>query len=69
MPVERTNRTGFDVVDGACFAYYDESFDDCQNCKIKEPCKKATESEQVSEIRKQVNNNPQKIKELTEQFS
>ena len=69
MPVERTNRTGFNVVDGACFAYYDEDFEDCKKCKIKVPCKKATESNEVNEVRKQVNNDSAKIQELTEKYS
>lgn len=68
MPVEKTNRTGFDVIDGACFAYYDETFNECLECSCKDECRKATGSEDVKDVRRKVRNNEKALKELIESF-
>lgn len=68
MPVEKTNRTGFEVIDGACFAYYDETFNECLECFCKEECRKATMSENVKDVRRKVRNDENVLKELIERF-
>ena len=68
MPVEKTNRTEFEVVDGACFAYYDETFNECLKCSYKKECRKATMSEDVKDIRRKVRNDENVLKELIEKF-
>ena len=68
MPVEKTTRQGFEVVDGACFGYYDETFDECLACRAGTSCKKATVSPEVDEVRKSVKNDPAQIDRLEEQY-
>lgn len=39
------------IVDGACFGYFDRTFEDCRKCKAMSSCYCATNSEQVAVIR------------------
>lgn len=41
------------VANGACFGYYDEDFSECEKCKIKEACHRATDSSLCEEVRKE----------------
>ena len=39
------------IISGACFGYFDDSFADCLKCKIAESCYQATHSDKVMEVR------------------
>ncbi len=39
------------IISGACFAYYDELFEDCRLCKIRQNCQRASVSASASQIR------------------
>ncbi|MBP5459501.1 MAG: hypothetical protein J6Y62_05020 [Clostridia bacterium] len=68
MPVDTTDRKGYNVVRGACFAYFDKEFPECLGCSLKEPCEKASSSEKAEEIRASVKNNPAEVKRWAARF-
>lgn len=64
MPAPKTN-----LIPYSCFAYYDETFDECKKCKHNIPCKKATDSNEYEEVRKIFKFKSSQIQELVKEWS
>lgn len=63
MPAKKTNFIPF-----ACFGYYDETFEECVECKKSVPCKNATESQEYEEVRKIFKYKISQIEELSKKW-
>lgn len=53
-----------EVIDGACFGYYDEEFKECLVCKISKACSKATSSDRRDDVVKSPKNSDEELKKL-----
>ena len=63
MPARKTNFIPF-----SCFGYYDETFDECNNCKKSVSCKNATNSTEYEEVRKIFKYKISQIEELDKKW-
>ena len=59
-------RTEF--VNGACFGYYDSTFEECCSCRGREQCRKATESSEADEVRRVRKDSSETVRELLEKW-
>lgn len=63
MPAPKTNFIPF-----SCFGYYDKTFEECEKCKNKKPCKNATDSDEFEEVRKIYKFKKSHIEELINKY-
>ena len=59
----------YDVVEGACFGYYDGTFDECLNCKLSRQCKRAAESDEAEDVRRIPKTDTEVVSRLAERYS
>lgn len=56
-------------IQGACFGYYDQKFEQCVNCKYNKSCNNATNSKEVNSIRKVFKYKSRIIKQFVQKYS
>ena len=66
---ENAGEKGYEVIDGACFGYYDETFNECLACDYREACGKCAESPEAQEVRRSIRNDPARLAEAVKRFS
>lgn len=58
-----------EFVDGACFGYYDETFEECLKCRGREQCRKATKSPDAQNVKAVTKNSRDIVSELLRKWA
>lgn len=56
------------IIPGACFGYFDETFGDCRRCRISGSCYRATHSDAAQAVRAIAKTTCAQVDELTRKW-